>query len=182
MQLTLSYVDSVCDLLSLYEIDKHVVIDFGLINRMDYYSGIIFQGYAERSGKPLLTGGRYDRLGHEFGANIPAIGFACEIESIVKALDNFESPKHYPIDVKIIYDNGRLSHAIKFAERLRELNYRVITIPKRKEYANLDESKYVCRFTIEGNTMHFGQIETRFSELEELEIFNEVKGDEEWIR
>ncbi|WP_262173629.1 ATP phosphoribosyltransferase regulatory subunit [Saccharococcus sp. Marseille-Q5394] len=86
MQETLSYIEEVCS--RLKDLDEHLVLDFGLINRMDYYSGILFQGYVGRFGKPVLMGGRYDQLGHEFGADLPAIGFACEIESLVKASDN----------------------------------------------------------------------------------------------
>lgn len=86
MQETLSYIKEVCN--RLKNLDEHLVLDFGLINRMDYYSGILFQGYVGRFGKPVLMGGRYDQLGHEFGADLPAIGFACEIESLVKASDN----------------------------------------------------------------------------------------------
>ncbi|HEY9577779.1 MAG TPA: ATP phosphoribosyltransferase regulatory subunit [Pseudobacillus sp.] len=88
MEATLSYVGEVCRRLSLQGFEEQIVIDFGLINRMDYYSGILFQGYVGHFGKPVLMGGRYDRLGHEFGADLPAIGFACEIESLLKATDN----------------------------------------------------------------------------------------------
>lgn len=88
MEETLSYVGEVCRRLSAQGFEEQIVIDFGLINRMDYYSGILFQGYVGHFGKPVLMGGRYDRLGYEFGADLPAIGFACEIESLLKASDN----------------------------------------------------------------------------------------------
>ncbi|WP_432357871.1 ATP phosphoribosyltransferase regulatory subunit [Sporosarcina sp. UB5] len=88
MQETLSYIEEVYRLLAVHRFEEHVVIDFGLINRMDYYSGIVFQGYVGRFGKPVVMGGRYDRLGDAFGADLPAIGFACEIETLLKASDN----------------------------------------------------------------------------------------------
>ncbi|HEX5564195.1 MAG TPA: ATP phosphoribosyltransferase regulatory subunit [Sporosarcina sp.] len=88
MRETLSYIGEVCRRITANGLEEHLVIDFGLINRMDYYSGILFQGYVGRFGKPVLMGGRYDKLGHEFGADLPAIGFACEIESLLKASDN----------------------------------------------------------------------------------------------
>ena len=147
MQEILTYIRNVCNFLKLYGVAEHLVIDFGLINRMDYYSGIIFQGYVGRSGRPVLMGGRYDRLGFEFGADLPAIGFACEIESLVKAADNLELSIAYPIDVKIIYEDGRLEQAIEMAEQLRGQNYRVLSIPKRNEKANPDQSTYLCRLS-----------------------------------
>lgn len=182
MQKTLIYIRNVYDLLKLYGVEDHLVIDFGLINRMDYYSGIIFQGYVGRSGRPVLMGGRYDQLGTEFGADLPAIGFACEIESLVKASDNLESIKPFVIDVKIIYDDDRLQSAITIAEQLREMDYRVLSIPERNEVANKDLSEHIFRLKTDGNTIGNGQIERRFATLEELEIFNVPKGDAAWNR
>ena len=78
------------DILKMYGLEQYIVMDLGLINHMGYYSGVIFQGYVEKFGKPVLMGGRYDRLGDEFGAALPAIGFACEIESLVKATESRE--------------------------------------------------------------------------------------------
>lgn len=86
MRERLAYIEEICNRLD--GLSQHLVIDFGLINRMDYYSGIVFQGYVGHFGKPVLMGGRYDRLGREFGADLPAIGFACEIETLLKASEN----------------------------------------------------------------------------------------------
>jgi ATP phosphoribosyltransferase regulatory subunit len=182
MQEILTYIENVCDSLKLYGGAEHLVIDFGLINRMDYYSGIIFQGYVERSGRPVLMGGRYDRLGHEFGSDLPAIGFACEIESLVKVADNLEPKNRHPIDVKIIYEDGRLKQAIEMAEQLRVQNYRVLSIPERKEVANQDQSTYLCRLTTEGNTIQYGREERQFSTLAELELLKGQKGESCWKR
>ena len=88
MQDTFDYLLDVYDILKMYGLEQYIVIDLGLINQMGYYSGVIFQGYVEKFGKPVLMGGRYDRLGDEFGAALPAIGFACEIESLVKATES----------------------------------------------------------------------------------------------
>lgn len=38
------------------------MIDLGLAQRNDYYSDIVFSGYVEGSGEPVLIGGRYDKL------------------------------------------------------------------------------------------------------------------------
>lgn len=160
-------------LLKLYELEEHIVIDFGLINRMNYYSGIVFQGYVERFGKPVLMGGRYDRLGHEFGADLPAIGFACEVESLVEASVNkdFEDPKM--IDVKIIYENSELEQSITLAGTLRERQFKVLSLPKRKEHLNQDRSTYLIKLTKEGNTLKYKDIERPFSMLKEVELFME---------
>jgi len=72
--------------------------------------------------------------------------------------------------------------AIEMAEQLRELDYRVLTIPERKEMANQDQSKYLRRLSREGNTFENGRDERRFSTLGELGIFDGPKGDASWIQ
>ena len=130
---TIAYLEEICRILKLYGLEEHIVIDFGLTNHMDYYSGILFQGYVERLGKPVLMGGRYDELGKKFEAELPAIGFACEIESLVKALQERDVGNVNQIDVKIIYEESELGKAIQLADHLRARNLRVIAVPERNE-------------------------------------------------
>src|SRR5690606_16705328 len=107
----IQYLQKIYSILELYGLKKYLVIDLGLINHMGYYSGVIFQGYVENFGKPVLMGGRYDALSEEFGLKLPAIGFAYEIESLVKAASDKELTEKYPIDMKVIYDESRLKYA-----------------------------------------------------------------------
>ena len=104
---TLDYLMKVYEILTVYGLRKYIVMDLGLINHMGYYSDIIFQGFVEKFGKPVLMGGRYDQLGNEFGAQLPAIGFACEVESLVKASSGENVSPRIPIDVNIVYDEAR---------------------------------------------------------------------------
>jgi len=39
-----------------------VLLDFGLVNQAEYYSSLVFRGYMESTGVPILSGGRYDDL------------------------------------------------------------------------------------------------------------------------
>ena len=133
MQDTLDYLMDVYSILKMYGLEQYIVMDLGLINHMGYYSGVIFQGYVEKFGKPVLMGGRYDELGNEFGARLPAIGFACEIESLVKATDSREVTSRFPIDVKITYADNQLEQAIAIANELRERNYSVLSFSAHKE-------------------------------------------------
>jgi ATP phosphoribosyltransferase regulatory subunit len=63
----------------------HFVIDFGLINEADYYSSLVFRGYMQNAGMPILSGGRYDDLFADFGENLPAIGFGMNIDQLTAA-------------------------------------------------------------------------------------------------
>src|SRR5690625_5907257 len=55
----LQTLEKVLELLQAYGVQEHTVLDLGLINNMDYYSDIIFQGFTGNVGKPIVMGGRY---------------------------------------------------------------------------------------------------------------------------
>lgn len=82
---TLSSVSRLSSLLErLYKdgISEHVVIDFSVVAYASYYTGIVFQAYAPGSGRNVAVGGRYDRLLGTYGRDLPAIGFAIEVEDL----------------------------------------------------------------------------------------------------
>ena len=75
------------ELLIDFGLEEYLLVDFGLLQSIDYYSGLIFKGYAESIGYPILSGGRYDHLIQDFGINIPATGCAMGIKRILIALE-----------------------------------------------------------------------------------------------
>lgn len=82
-----------------------IMLDLGLVNRSNYYTGVIFHGYAEGSGLTILSGGRYDNLLGEFGMPQPAIGFGVEVSAVCEAMRdtiNVERP------IRIALTKGRL--------------------------------------------------------------------------
>ena len=62
-----------------------VMIDLGLVGQADYYSSLVFKGYGEGAGEPLLSGGRYDSLLSDFGEDLPATGFGINIDLLTEA-------------------------------------------------------------------------------------------------
>ncbi|NYF25335.1 ATP phosphoribosyltransferase regulatory subunit [Sporosarcina sp. JAI121] len=168
IQDTLDYLMDIFSILKLYGLEQYIVMDLGLINHMGYYSGVIFQGYVEKFGKPVLMGGRYDGLGAEFGTALPAIGFACEIESLVKATESREVTSRLPIDIKITYADSRLEQAISIANELRERNYSVLSFSERKEHADLRQSVYSICLEKESNSFLYKGKNVQFSNLKEL--------------
>jgi len=79
---------------------EKINIDFSMMNDLDYYNGIIFQGYVKRVPRPVLTGGRYDKLLEKFGKNKGAMGFAIYLSELAFYYNNSEEKS---IDVLIIY-------------------------------------------------------------------------------
>ncbi len=75
--------------------------DMGLINQLDYYSGMIFKMYLKNSGVTVGSGGRYDKLMKKFGKNIPAAGFGLNVDLLYEASGK-----------SVIRDSGVLSIAL----------------------------------------------------------------------
>lgn len=64
----------------------HQVLDPDLLAEVGdraYYDGIVFRGYVGGRGLPIAAGGRYDRLFHQLGAEVPAVGFAIGLERLL---------------------------------------------------------------------------------------------------
>ena len=65
-----------------------VRLDLSLSGEMEYYNGLIFQGYLQGLPRPLLKGGRYDLLARKFSPGAKAIGFAVYLDE----LDRLSAP------------------------------------------------------------------------------------------
>ena len=74
------------DALRKLEAEDKITVDLGLVNKAEYYTGIVFRGYIEEYGQAVLSGGRYDTLIGSFGADdMPAVGFAVNVNAIAAA-------------------------------------------------------------------------------------------------
>ncbi|KFN01101.1 ATP phosphoribosyltransferase regulatory subunit [Bacillus clarus] len=95
---------------------SYISIDLGMIQHLDYYTGVIFKGYIYEIGEEIVSGGRYDELISNFGEVTPAVGLAVHVNQIVKALQEQKEPyKRKQVDIMIHYELNRLAEA----ERLR---------------------------------------------------------------
>lgn len=137
--------------LEAYQVDQYVLLDLNLLSNLDYYTGILFEGYAANQGFSICTGGRYDGLLAQFGRPCPATGFAIQMDSLLEAADyEAEKTKRF----LILYRAEQRTDALEKARALRaEANAVVIT--QRKEESNrVDFSQYaeVIDMTGEGAT------------------------------
>jgi ATP phosphoribosyltransferase regulatory subunit len=96
-----------------------VTVDLGLVNKTDYYTGLVIKGYLEGCGEEVLSGGRYDKLLSEFGYDIPAVGMAVNVDAIASAV----AKRHRPIlptpDVLVSAAEGYEAQAVAVAQKLR---------------------------------------------------------------
>ena len=63
-------------------------LDMTLAGEMEYYNGLVFQGYLKTLPRPLLKGGRYELLMQKFTPGAGAIGFAVYLDE----LDRLSAP------------------------------------------------------------------------------------------
>jgi ATP phosphoribosyltransferase regulatory subunit len=65
---------------------ERVIFDLGLVHSLGYYTGAVFEVYDAALGSPLGGGGRYDDLLGRFGRDLPAAGWALNVERLHIAL------------------------------------------------------------------------------------------------
>ncbi len=177
MDETLDYLLEVYEILALYGLEQLVVMDLGLINHMDYYSDMIFQGFVEDFGRPVLMGGRYNRLANEFGAELPAIGFACTVESLLEASKAELPIRRTPVDVSIQYDQQNLQTSIAFTNELRERNYTVISSKLEEQLTNPRQVIYQVELTENKYKFFYKDKSHTFDSFKQLlKLISEIKG------
>ena len=100
-----------------------VTVDLGMMHRTDYYTGMILRGYIAGCGEEILSGGRYDKLLAEFGYDVPATGFAVNIDAAVKVLSRRQTadPAALPASNILIWAaEGCEADAVEAATNLRK--------------------------------------------------------------
>ncbi len=73
-------------LASLYP-DIRISYDLCELRGYNYHTGLVFTGFGDFSGYAVAKGGRYDRIGKDFGSARPATGFSVDLKSLVHYLD-----------------------------------------------------------------------------------------------
>lgn len=87
----------------------NINIDLSVFGDVNYYNGIVFNGFAEGSAEPVLSGGQYDRTMEKLGRRSKAIGFAVYLNEIDLS-DNAEKEAAAREDdyINIALPKGRL--------------------------------------------------------------------------
>lgn len=133
---------SILEVLEDYELSKYISIDLGMVQSLNYYTGIIFRGFTYGVGFPVLSGGRYDNLVEKFGRKCPATGFSLGINMLLMALEKQNVAGGRPgADTLVCYLKEGRKAAFKICSELREQGLLVETdisgydIKTAKKYA-----------------------------------------------
>lgn len=122
---TLAYLHELYQSLVELGLGDRMIVDLGLVQRNDYYTGIIFSAYMENIGDAILLGGRYDRLSEQFGSPMPAVGFAVNVDALAELLlkqGRIQPPK--AVDILVHSDSGYEIKALQYASQLAESGYK----------------------------------------------------------
>lgn len=96
----ISELEAVFSACEVWGLKPRLRMELSLLNDLEYYNGIVFQGYIKGLPRAVLSGGRYDKLLQRFGKSQPALGFALYLNDIWGA---FVQPKDYDIDTLLLY-------------------------------------------------------------------------------
>lgn len=142
--ITQAMTDALDELASVYSLleaagqSDNLILDFSLVNDIDYYDGVVFQGYVEGVPRALLAGGYYGNLMKKFGRELDAIGFAVYLNELNQL---FRCQKKTDADALILYsDSSDLAALIRATDVLTAAGIRIRlekTIPADLRYTTL---------------------------------------------
>ena len=138
------------EILETYGLDEYVSYDLGMISKYEYYTGVIFKGFAFGMDDYVVSGGRYDSLFPQFGVSAAAIGFGITVDRLLKAVKSRGDFKSEEVKKNIIlYSEKFIKEALKLAAEIRQRGETAITqnlqrnIDYYKEYANINNIKTI---------------------------------------
>lgn len=139
----ISRLEKIYSLLCSYKVERYVSIDFSMISKYKYYSGIIFKGYTYGIGEVIVTGGRYNKLMGQFGMDAPAIGFMCVIDNLLVAMRSQKIG--ITVDENealILYNEENFEKAVSKQTEMRGLGY-IVTLLAYSENLKYQDAQYV---------------------------------------
>jgi histidyl-tRNA synthetase len=174
----LGQLSTLLDLLSAYEI--YPKIDLSIARGLDYYTGIVFEIYAEEglgAQRQICGGGEYDLIKLFGGREERSRGFAFGFDRIMEVL---EIEKEEENMIMVISTDDCRREGIKVARKLRkkfkvELDVMGRSLKSQLSYAN---SKGVKKVVIVGER----EVEGNFYTLKDMDSGEEVScGEEELL-
>lgn len=134
------YLKELTIMLEEQDCSKCILFDFSIIRDFDYYTGLLFELYSPKITEIIGSGGRYDGLIKKFGLDVPATGFAIDIDLVHSALGDSD----LICDFKILLAAGgcsiSLKDAVELADRIRRKNINVEIL-----FDDIDDEERIAR-------------------------------------
>jgi histidyl-tRNA synthetase len=140
---------TVLALLDAYDVPADdVTLDLGLGRGLHYYTGVLFEVYADGA-EQLGGGGRYDDLAAILGARqpLPAVGFSLGLERVIEAVRDDEQASE-PLAPTVVVGQGDAAsgavHAVRIARLLRDAGWTaLLDVRERKTNAALKHARAI---------------------------------------
>ncbi|MEA4832696.1 MAG: ATP phosphoribosyltransferase regulatory subunit [Oscillospiraceae bacterium] len=138
----IDYARDMYDILCAAGYADNILLDFGIVHEIDYYSGIVFRGYVEGAAEAVLRGGRYDGFIKNFDRDLCATGFAVNVCLVADAMKKLgRTPKYAPCDVILHFDASGFFEAKKLFEKLTSEG-------RHPEYSKFDDVKSTAEYAL----------------------------------
>ncbi len=100
---------ALCQALAQEGEDSRIKLDLSLVNDMEYYNGLVLQGYLAGAPRAVLKGGRYDPLAAQFRSGAKAIGFALYLNELDRMAETAPEEKQM---LSVALPKGRLGDKV----------------------------------------------------------------------
>ena len=98
--------------MALGEQAQCVRLDLSLVNDMEYYNGLVLQGYLAGLPRAVLKGGRYDPLAGQFRKGAKAIGYALYLDELSRMGDEVAVAPEEKVMLNVALPKGRLGDKV----------------------------------------------------------------------
>ncbi len=143
----------VVDQLDKLGLSNFISVDLGLVNQLNYYTGIMFQGFVENFGRSVIQGGRYDHLTEEFGLKVDAIGFGVYIDQLIDVLTQ-QGVQLENENLKLSINSEDKTKSFNLARILREQGWIVDLFSNQDSSVMVDLDQKVIKYGTEEQTFH----------------------------
>lgn len=142
-----NFLRTIYDILKDLNHSNHIIIDLGILKDFEYYTGLIFEAYSSNINAILGSGGRYDNLIKKFGLDVPATGFALDIDMLHMSMKESKL-KIFNNKIKIMLysENENYLKLLKLSENLRKKNIIVEQIFEKGKDLNSFAKDSRCDF------------------------------------
>ncbi len=172
----IKYLKKVYDILDGLGFGKNILIDLSILREFDYYTALLFEVYSGGTTDMIGSGGRYDGLIKKFGSNIPATGFALDLDLLHKSMDNSIFKPYLESNKVLLYgpniDNVEF---IKLAKRLQAAGVNVeLLFDKNNEAEKLAKEKncnYICKINKNLKNLAVKNLESGKKDIKKVKEF-----------
>lgn len=121
----LENLEQVYRLLCACGLERYVSIDLGMLQNLDYYTGVIFKGFTYDVGFSVCGGGRYDTLIGNFGKDLSAVGIAISTPRVLSALVRQKKQIDTPRIDALMVMRPDFAASYRVAQALRGAGYNI---------------------------------------------------------